>query len=62
MALEFTRTAEKTCADKVVFPDIGISKDLPLNTPVAINVPTDQARRLTFQCGMGMYRSAVLVQ
>src|SRR5258705_13414996 len=58
VALEFTRTAEKTCADKVVFPDIGISKDLPLNTPVAINVPTEQARRLTFQCGMGMYRSA----
>jgi len=62
VTMEFTRTAEKTCADKVVFPDIGISKDLPLNTPVAINVPTDQARRLTFQCGMGMYRSAVLVQ
>jgi plastocyanin domain-containing protein len=62
MTMEFTRTAEKTCADKVVFPDIGISKDLPLNTPVAINVPTDQSRRLTFQCGMGMYRSAVVVQ
>ena len=62
VTMEFTRTAEKTCADKVVFPDIGLSKDLPLNTPVAINVPTDQARRLTFQCGMGMYRSAVLVQ
>jgi plastocyanin domain-containing protein len=62
VTMEFTRTEEKTCADKVVFPDIGISKDLPLNKPVAINVPTDQARRLTFQCGMGMYRSAVLVQ
>ena len=33
-----------------------------VDTPVAVNVPTDQARRLTFQCGMGMYRSAVLVQ
>jgi plastocyanin domain-containing protein len=62
VTMQFTRTAEKTCADKVVFPDIGISKDLPLNTPVAIHVPTDEARTLTFQCGMGMYRSAVLVK
>jgi len=62
VTMEFTRTAEKTCADKVVFPDIGVSKELPLNMPVGISVPTDQARRLTFQCGMGMYRSAVLVQ
>ena len=62
VTLEFTRTADKTCADKVVFPDTGVSKDLPLNTPVAINVPTDQARKLTFQCGMGMYKSAVVVQ
>jgi plastocyanin domain-containing protein len=33
-----------------------------LNQPVAINVPSDAARTLTFQCGMGMYKGALLVK
>jgi hypothetical protein len=27
-----------------------------------VHVPTDQARTLTFQCGMGMYKSSVIIQ
>jgi plastocyanin domain-containing protein len=46
----------------VVFPDLKLEKPLPLNTPVSIEVPTGQARTLTFQCGMGMYKSAVVIQ
>ena len=59
--LVFTRTSEKTCADKVVFPELKIEKDLPLNTPVKIDVPTDKEQKLTFQCGMAMYKSSVVV-
>ena len=59
--LVFTRTSEKTCADKVVFPDLKIEKDLPMNTPVKIDVPTDKEQKLTFQCGMAMYKSSVVV-
>jgi len=59
--LVFTRTSNDTCATEVVFPDINVKKDLPLNKAVAIDVPTDATRTLTFQCGMGMFKSKVVI-
>lgn len=62
LTLEFERTHDGTCATKVVFPEVNIEKDLPLNEKVPVDVPTGKARTLAFQCGMGMYKSAVLVK
>lgn len=62
LELVFTRTSDDTCATEVVFPELSIKKDLPLKTAVSIVVPTGEARTLTFQCGMGMYKSKVLVK
>jgi len=61
-SLVFVRTTDDTCAKEVVFPDIKLEKDLPLRTAVAIDIPTSEARTLTFQCGMAMYKSAVVIQ
>jgi len=60
--VSFVRTTDQTCATEVVFPDLDLKKTLPLNQPVAVNVPSDSARTLTFQCGMGMYKGALLVK
>ncbi len=60
--LVFKRTSDKTCATAVDFPELKVKKDLPLNQEVAIDIPTGEARTLGFQCGMGMYKSKVVIQ
>ncbi len=60
--VSFIRTTDKTCATEVVFPDLKIEQKLPLNQVVKIDLPTDKAQTLTFQCGMAMYKGAVVVK
>lgn len=62
VALGFTRTSDDTCAKEVVFPEMDVKKDLPLNKTVYVVVPTEQARTFSFTCGMQMYKSSVVVK
>lgn len=59
--LRFERKSDDTCATEVVFPDLNIKKPLPLNQVVEVSVPTTDAKTYTFTCGMGMFKSAVVV-
>jgi plastocyanin domain-containing protein len=60
-SLVFLRTTDETCATEVVFPELNVKKELPKGQPVTIDIPTDKEQTLTFQCGMGMYKSAVVI-
>jgi plastocyanin domain-containing protein len=60
-SVSFVRTTDKTCATEVVFPDLSIEKKLPLNQVVSVDLPTDKPQTLAFQCGMAMYKGAVVV-
>ena len=61
LVLVFIRVSDETCATEVAFPELNLKKGLPLNQPVQVPIPTDQSRRLTFQCGMGMFKSALVI-
>ena len=60
--ITFTRTSETTCATSVEFPMLKIRRDLPLNQPVAIELPPQQKGELAFACGMNMLKGTVVVQ
>src|SRR4051794_5299357 len=58
----FTRTSDDGCGQQLVFPDLNLRRDLPLNQPVVVTVNAPASGRVAFTCGMGMYRGAVVVQ
>jgi hypothetical protein len=61
VTLVFTRTSDDGCGQQLVFPTLGIRRDLPLDQPVEVTV-TPERGELRFTCGMDMYRGSVLAQ
>lgn len=60
--LVFTRTSDEGCGQQVVFPTLGIRKDLPLNTAVSVDFAMPTSGSVAFTCGMGMLRGSVVAQ
>lgn len=62
VTLAVTRDAQPNCGNKIVFPALGIARDLPLGATVIIELPALPAGELRFTCGMGMYKGLIVVQ
>jgi plastocyanin len=62
VTLAFTRTDAQNCANEVVFPALGLREPLPPGGTVIIRLPARPSGELSFACGMGMYRGAIMVR
>lgn len=60
--LVFQRLDAQTCASRVVFPGLGIDRELPVGKSVLIEIAAQGAKEISFQCGMAMYRGSLVVR
>jgi plastocyanin domain-containing protein len=60
--LTFLRQTDATCATEVMIPAYGISRSLPLNTPIAVSFTPKRSGEFNFTCGMNMMRGKLVVQ
>jgi plastocyanin domain-containing protein len=60
--LRFLRREYTGCTREVVFPSLGIRRELPPNRPVVIELPATLAPgEYEFKCGMNMIRGTLVV-
>ena len=60
--LDFYRDETSSCSDRVVFPDFGISRDLPAFKTTPVEFTPDKPGEFTFACGMNMLRGKLVVE
>lgn len=60
--LAFRREGNANCGGTIVFPELGIRRDLPAGEVVLVVLPAVKIGTYRFSCGMGMYKGAVLVR
>jgi plastocyanin domain-containing protein len=60
--LRFVRRDYGGCTREVVFPTLGLRRELPTGRPVTVDLPALPAGETPFECGMGMVRGAVVVR
>ena len=62
ITLRFLRKDASPCAEKVVFEQLGISADLPINIPTEIVVTPAEPGEYSFTCQMQMYRGSMVAK
>jgi RND family efflux transporter MFP subunit len=59
--ITFLRTTDQTCATAVVIPELKLTRELPLNQPVTIEI-TPKTGEMAFACGISMFRGTIVSQ
>lgn len=59
--LHFVREDDSACSKTVVFTQLKLSYELPLNQVVTISLPPQDQGEIDFTCQMGMYRGKIIV-
>jgi plastocyanin domain-containing protein len=62
ITLVVTRKTDATCAKEIVFADLGVTKELPLDQAVEVTVTPTKTGDLRFACGMDMIAGKLVVQ
>lgn len=60
--ITFIRKTDKTCGTEVSIPDYKISKPLPLNEPVVVELTPTKSGEFKITCGMNMLDGKIVVQ
>lgn len=58
----FDRQDPSGCFSQVVFPDFGISRELPMGQQHAIDIDTSQPGEYPYACGMNMFHGKVIIK
>lgn len=60
--LAFFRPNAANCAREVVFPDLGIRKELPPGETTLVDITPPKSGPLAFECGMKMLKGQLIVR
>ncbi len=62
LKLMFFRPNAANCADEVVFPDLGIRKELPPGQTTVVEITPPKSGPIAFACGMNMLKGKLIVR
>jgi len=62
ISLKFIRSTKSDCLKAISIPSLKINRDLPMDTPVIVNVPAEKEGKIVFQCWMAMVMGEIDVK
>jgi plastocyanin domain-containing protein len=60
--LKVIRKEYTPCTKDIVFPSLGITRELPVGQPVLIDIPAQSSGEVPFRCGMNMVKGVLVVK
>jgi len=62
ITISLLRKDTNSCLEEFILPDFKISKYLPLNQKVEIEITPNKVGEFSFHCGMNMFRGKIIVE